>query len=207
MRTKKFIPYIVAAVLLIIAGGGYYLYASSNNTSTTIYSGTIEANQTNVPTMLGGQVRQVYVAEGDEISKGEVLVSVHSVNTGMNEAITSPIDGVVLTNLVQVDEYAPAGSTVMVIASLNDLDLKIYVPENLYGQIALGQTFPVSVDSFPGQTFNGTVNYISDQAQFTPRNVQTIDSRKTTVYAVQLALDPTGGMLKPGMPADVHFDP
>jgi HlyD family secretion protein len=205
MRTKKFIPFIVAAALLIIAGGGYYLYASSNTTSTTIFSGTIEANQTNVPTMLGGQVREVYVAEGDEITKGQVLVSVHSVTTGMNEAITSPLDGVVLTNLVQVDEFAPAGSTVMVVASLNDLNLKIYVPENLYGQIGLGQAFPVMVDSFPGQTFNGTVTYISDQAQFTPRNVQTIDSRKTTVYAVQLALDPTGGMLKPGMPADVYF--
>ncbi len=206
MRIKKFIPYIVAGAVLIIAGGAYLIYSSANNSASTIFSGTIEATETNVPTMLGGQVRQVYVSEGDEISKGEVLVSVHSVSTGMNEAITSPIDGVVLTNLVQVDEFAPPGSTVMVIASLDDLNLKIYVPENLYGQIALGQTFSISVDSFPGQTFNGTVNYISDQAQFTPRNVQTIDSRKTTVYAVQLALDPSGGMLKPGMPADVHFD-
>ena len=207
MRAKKFIPMIVVAVLLVLAGGAYYLYSSSNSSSTVLFSGTIEANQTDVPTMLGGQIRQVYVAEGDQVTKGQVLVSVHSVTTGMNEAITSPIDGVVLTNPVQVDEYAAPGSTIMVVASLNDLTLKIYVPESLYGQIELGQSFPITVDSFPNQTFNGTVNYISDQAQFTPRNVQTIDSRKTTVYAVQLVLDPTGGLLKPGMPADVHFDP
>ena len=207
MRSKKFIPILVTVVLLIIAGGAYFVYNSSNSSSTAVFSGTIEANETNIPTMLGGQVRQVYVSEGDEIVKGQPLVTVHSVTSGMNEEITSPIDGVVLTSLVQVDEFAPAGSTVMVVASLNDLNLKIYVPENLYGQIELGQSFPISVDSFPNQTFNGTVNYISNQAEFTPRNVQTIDSRKTTVYAIQLALDPTGGMLKPGMPADVHFEP
>ena len=207
MRSKKFIPMLVIAILLIVGGGAYFIYTSSNNSSTVLFSGTIEANETNLPTMIGGQVRQVYVAEGDDVQKGEELVSVHSVTTGMNEAIISPINGVVLTSLVQVDEYAAPGSTVMVVASLNDLNLIIYVPENLYGQITLGQTFPVSVDSFPDQTFYGTVTFISDQAQFTPRNVQTIDSRKTTVYAVQLALDPTNGLLKPGMPADVHFNP
>ncbi len=91
----------------------------------------------------------------------------------------------------------------MVVAALDDLNLKIYVPENRYGQISLGQVLPVTVDSFPGQTFQGKVNFISDQAEFTPRNVQTRDSRETTVYAVKLAIEPSGGKLKPGMPADV----
>ena len=81
------------------------------------------------------------------------------------------------------------------------------MPENLYGQFFLGQTYPVTVDSFPGQTFSGTVSFISDQAEFTPRNVQTVDSRQTTVYPIKLDLDPSNGMLKPGMPADVHITP
>ncbi len=63
------------------------------------------------------------------------------------------------------------------------------------------------VNSFPGQTFSGTVSFISNQAEFTPKNVQTVDSRQTTVYAIKLDLAPNGGMLKPGMPADVHFTP
>jgi len=103
MRSKKFIPIIVAAVLLVVAGGAYLLYNSSSSSSTITFSGTIEATETNLPTMLGGQVREVYVTEGDEIHKGQVLVSIHSPTSGMNEEITSPIDGVVLTNLVQVD--------------------------------------------------------------------------------------------------------
>ena len=69
----------------------------------------------------------------------------------------------------------------------------------------MGQVLPVTVDAYPGETFRGTVRHIAGQAEFTPRNVQTTDNRKTTVFAVRLALEPSGGRLKPGMPADVHF--
>jgi len=61
------------------------------------------------------------------------------------------------------------------------------------------------VDAFPGQVFKGSVRRIADRAEFTPRNVQTVEGRKSTVFAVVLALDPSGGKLKPGMPADVTF--
>jgi HlyD family secretion protein len=155
--------------------------------------------------MSGGQVKQVYVSEGDSIQKGEPLVDLYSQATKTNERVTSPIDGTVLERLVEPDEIAAPGSTVLVIAPLDQLYLKIYVPENRYGQISLGQSYPVSVDSFPGTFFNGRVSFISDKAEFTPRNVQTTDSRQTTVYAVKLNLDSSGGKLKPGMPADVHF--
>jgi HlyD family secretion protein len=100
----------------------------------------------------------------------------------------------------------PRHSTWAGIAPLDALTLKIYVPENRYGQVSLGQNYPVTVDSFPGMTFGGRVSFISDQAEFTPRNVQTKDSRETTVYAVKLNLAPAGGKLKPGMPADVTIE-
>ena len=63
----------------------------------------------------------------------------------------------------------------------------------------------VTVDSFPGQVFQGTVQHIADRAEFTPRNVQTPAGRRTTVFAVKLAVDNPEGKLKPGMPADVVF--
>ncbi|MCS6826582.1 MAG: hypothetical protein NZ553_08230, partial [Caldilinea sp.] len=75
-----------------------------------------------------------------------------------------------------------------------------------YGRIELGATYPVTVDSFPGEVFTGTVRHIADRAEFTPRNVQTTDNRKTTVFAVKLDLGAGAGKLKPGMPADVHFE-
>jgi multidrug efflux pump subunit AcrA (membrane-fusion protein) len=71
----------------------------------------------------------------------------------------------------------------------------------------LGQTAKVTVDSFPDVIFAATVSYISDQAEFTPRNVQTVSGRKNTVFAVKLTLNDTSGKLKPGMPADVTFVP
>ena len=122
-----------------------------------------------------------------------------------NEKIVSPIDGAVLEVLFQPGETATAGANVVVVSNLDELTLTVYVPEDRYGVILLDQVYPVTVDSFPGQSFSGRVAYISDHAEFTPRNVQTTDSRKATVFAIKLDLEPTGGLLKPGMPADVHF--
>ncbi|MCX6044855.1 MAG: efflux RND transporter periplasmic adaptor subunit [Chloroflexi bacterium] len=205
MRAKVIIPLIIV-VGLAVAGLVYFSQQAAANHQAFTLSGTIEATEINVATISGGQVKQVYVAEGDQIQKDQALVSLYATSANVNEKVRSPIDGAVLERLVEPDEVAPPGSTVMVVAGLDTLTLKIYVPEDRYGQISLGQTYSVTVDSFPGETFSATVKFISDKAEFTPRNVQTTDSRKTTVYAVRLDLNPTGGKLKPGMPADVHFN-
>ena len=134
-------------------------------------------------------------------------MDMYSETTKTNGNVTSPIDGAVLERLVEPNEYAAPGSTVMVVASLDTLTLTIYVPENLYGQFFLGQAYPVTVDSFPGQTFSGTVSFISDQAEFTPRNVQTTDSRQTTVYAIKLNLDPNNGCSSPACPPTCILPP
>ena len=82
----------------------------------------------------------------------------------------------------------------------------MYLPEDTYGRVTLGQTAKVTVDSYPGAAFRGTVSHIADQAEFTPRNVQTVEGRRTTVYAIKLDVPNPDGRLKPGMPADVTFE-
>lgn len=119
--------------------------------------------------------------------------------------VLAPADGIVIARDVEPGEVVQAGAALMRIGQLDDLEITVYIPEDRYGQITLGQTAQVTVDSFPGEVFNGTVIYIADQAEFTPRNVQTSEGRKTTVFAVDLSLENTGGRLKPGMPADVRF--
>jgi HlyD family secretion protein len=119
--------------------------------------------------------------------------------------IVAPIDGVVLSKSLEVGEIVGAGSTVMVIGKLEQVDLTVYVSESQYGQIKLDQKAEITVDSHPGKTYEGKVTYISDQAEFTPRNVQTVDGRKSTVYAVKLMVKNPDTELKPGMPADVKF--
>jgi membrane fusion protein YbhG len=154
-------------------------------------------------------VKQVFVNEGDNVQKGQSLVDVYSSGNaaveGMSDKITSPIDGVVLERLFEIGEIVPPGATAVTVGDLNQLTLTVYVPEDRYGRIALGQTYPVTVDSFPEESFGGTVTRIASQAEFTPRNVQTVDNRKTTVFAIEFSLAPSGGKLKPGMPADVHL--
>lgn len=119
--------------------------------------------------------------------------------------LSAPTAGVVLVRAIEPGEVASPGAVLFVIADLKQLEITVYVPEDRYGQIALGQTAQVTVDSFAGQTFAATVVHIADQAEFTPRNVQTSEGRKTTVFAIRLRVDNPENKLKPGMPADVKF--
>jgi len=119
---------------------------------------------------------------------------------------SSPVDGVVLSLNVMEGEITGPGSTLMTIASLDELKLTVYVSEENYGQVRLGQAVEIQVDSFPGEKFDGVVVYIADRAEFTPRNVQTVEGRKTTVYAIKIRVDNPTGELKPGMPTDVTFE-
>ena len=119
--------------------------------------------------------------------------------------VYAPKDGVILVRNVEPGEFVQPGSTALSMADLKELTITVYVPEDRYGQISLGQQAEVTVDSFPGITFSAEVTYISDQAEFTPRNVQTVEGRSSTVYAVKLKVTDTQGKLKIGMPADVVF--
>ncbi len=119
--------------------------------------------------------------------------------------LKAPADGVILSRAIQPGEVASPGATLLVIGQLDELTLTVYAPEDRYGAITLGQAATVSVDSFSGEKFTATVTQIADQFEFTPRNVQTTEGRKTTVFAVKLTIANPDGKLKPGMPADVAF--
>jgi multidrug efflux pump subunit AcrA (membrane-fusion protein) len=119
--------------------------------------------------------------------------------------ITSPVDGVVLNRPGEPGSVVNPGGTVLTLGRLDELTITVYVPEDRMGEVILGQTAKVTVDTFRSETFTATVTFISDQAEFTPRNVQTVEGRKNTVFAVKLKLGDTSGKLKPGMPADVTF--
>lgn len=120
-------------------------------------------------------------------------------------SIKAPADGWVMSRSIQPGEVAPAGAPLLVLGQLNEMTITVYIPEDRYGAINLGETAQVKVDSFPGEAFTAKVSYIADQAEFTPRNVQTSEGRRSTVFAIKLSIGNSGGKLKPGMPADVTF--
>jgi multidrug resistance efflux pump len=118
----------------------------------------------------------------------------------------APSDGVVLASSIQPGEVLQAGSPAMTLGRLDQLTVTVYIPEDRYGEINLGDQASLAVDSFPGETFAASITHIANQAEFTPQNVQTKEGRQSTVYAVKLAVDNSQGKLKPGMPVDVTFN-
>ena len=120
-------------------------------------------------------------------------------------AITAPVDGVVMTRSVDPGNVVNPGTELLSLARLNDLTITVYIPEDSYEEIKLGQTAAVTFDSFPGETFNAAVAYISKQPQFIPRTTNTVSGGNSTIYAIQLKLNDVTGKVKPGMPADVSF--
>jgi multidrug efflux pump subunit AcrA (membrane-fusion protein) len=120
--------------------------------------------------------------------------------------LASPITGSVVDLVVRVGEVAAQGAPLLTIADLESLTLKVYVAEPALGLIQLGQNITATVDSFPNRVFGGTVSRISDEAEFTPRNVATKEERENLVFAVDIQLIDTSEALKPGMPADVTFE-
>jgi len=119
--------------------------------------------------------------------------------------LKAPLTGVALKRSIEPGEVVMSGASLITIGDLTNLYIIVYVSESRYGEVKLGQSVQIKVDSFPGQTFTGTVSHIADQAEFTPRNVQTAEGRATTVFAVRVDVTNVDGKLKPGMPADVTF--
>ena len=121
--------------------------------------------------------------------------------------IYAPIDGTILTRNVEPGEFVQPGAIALSMANINEMTITVYVPEDRLREISLGQNATVQIDSATGSrpTFSAVVINISDQAEFTPRNVQTVEGRSSTVYAVKLKVSNATSELKIGMPADVSF--
>lgn len=119
--------------------------------------------------------------------------------------IRSPIDGVLLDRFFLSGELVMPGWPVAAVADLDRLEVSVYIPEADLGWADVGDLVEVKVDAYPERTFNGLVIYISDQAEFTPRNVQTPEERVILVYEVRVLVLNPGRALKPGLPADVTF--
>lgn len=117
--------------------------------------------------------------------------------------VRAPTAGTVLVRTIESGEWVQPGTPLFTMVDLNQLYLKIYVPEPDIGKVVHDQQARVFVDAFPQRFFPARVSKIASEAEFTPKNVETREERVKLVFAVELALDENpGGVLKPGMPAD-----
>ena len=123
-----------------------------------------------------------------------------------NEFLISPIDGTILLRSTEPHEVVGPGEVILTLANLTRLEIRVYLPEIYLGRIRNGQDVKIKVDSHPDREFEGRISRISNKAEFTPRNIQTIDERIKTVYAVTVSTGDNDGVLKPGMPCDVTIN-
>lgn len=118
-------------------------------------------------------------------------------------SITAPTDGVVASRLIEPGELVAPGQALLVLIDLDRAWANAFVPEPLVPTLRIGAAATVVTDA--GDRLAGTVTFISPQAEFTPRNVQTAEERAKLVYRVKVTVDNRDGILKPGMPVEVEF--
>jgi len=114
----------------------------------------------------------------------------------------APINGVVLVKPKEIGEVVSPGSPVITLGNIEKLWLKAYINETDIGKVKLGQKVAVTTDSFPGKKYQGKIYFISSEAEFTPKNLQTKEDRVKLVYRIKVSLDNPNQELKPGMIAD-----
>lgn len=119
--------------------------------------------------------------------------------------ITSPINGFITKMFVRKGETVSMMSSIAKVVDLRVVDLTIYVSESELGLVKLGQTAKIKNDTYPEKEYNGKIIYISPEAEFTPKNIQTKDERTKLVFAVKLRVDNPDFDLKVGMPADAKI--
>jgi HlyD family secretion protein len=151
------------------------------------------------PERITGQEATVHQAEAS-LAQAEAALT--------NAMIRAPFDGVVSVRDREPGETVGAGAPVVTMLNMNDRWVRIYIREDRIGAVHLGQGATIKSDTYPDKQYKGSVSFISSEAEFTPRNVQTTEERVKLVYAVKVRI--TGddrSELKPGMPADVTLQP
>jgi len=117
--------------------------------------------------------------------------------------LTSYTSGTVLSRMFEPGEVVMPGAAVITIADLDDLTIKVFLPEIHLGTVKLGQEVEIQIDSHPERSFPGVIKHISDKAEFTPKNIQTKEERVKQVFAIEISSSSHNGILKPGLPCDV----
>lgn len=119
--------------------------------------------------------------------------------------VISPVEGFLEIRHIEKGELALPGTLLFSLIDLNQAYVNAYLPERYIGRVKIGSSVEVISDSFPEKVFKGRVDYISDQAEFAPKNIQTKEERLKLVFRVKSYLQNTEGELKPGMPVDVKI--
>jgi HlyD family secretion protein len=166
----------------------------SKRTGTLFASGSVTAKQRDdaLARLLASQARYDQACAAADLVRKQIA-DCH---------VSAPAAGTVSTRAFEPGETVAPGATLATIAKLDTVNLMIYVTALELARVKNGQTAQVSIDAYRDRTFTGTVVFISPQAEFTPKNVQTKEDRVKQVFGVKLSVANPGRELKPGLPAE-----
>jgi HlyD family secretion protein len=140
-----------------------------------------------------------------DIERARAQVAITETQIG-DTVVTSPIDGVVLVKAAEIGEVLAAGTTVVTIGDIDHPWLRAYISETDLGRVKLGQPVLLTSDSFPGKNYPGRVSFISSEAEFTPKQIQTHEERVKLVYRIKIDVDNPRHELKSNMPVDAEIE-
>lgn len=155
------------------------------------------------------------IVEGTRKEQIEInRANVHAARQNLNlsrvrldyTSLHAPKTGVITVRQAELGEVMLPNTPVVTIADIDHLWLRGYISETDLGRVRWGQPATVRTDTFPGKTYKGRVSFISSEAEFTPKSVETHKERVTLVYRIKIDLDNPNHELKPGMPADAEID-
>lgn len=168
------------------------------NSQLAVLKRTLDAQNNSLATSIGSLEEQSG-AYGIQVAQIEDQL--------LKSRIVNPIDGTVLSKYVEEKEVVAVGKSLYKIADTKNLFLRAYVISDQLNTIKVGQEVTVFINTSDSEqkSYKGTISWIADKAEFTPKTIQTKDERQNLVYAVKIAVQNTDGLLKLGMYGDVDF--
>ncbi len=150
------------------------------------------------------RLQQEQVARAADLQQASAQLGVQETLL-KNAEVHAPMEGVVLVKAAEPGEVLAAGTAVVTLGNLAKPWLRAYINESDLGRVKLGAEVKVTTDSFPGKVYKGRIAFISSDAEFTPKQIQTHEERVKLVYRVKIEVENPAGELKANMPADAEI--
>jgi HlyD family secretion protein len=150
----------------------------------------------------GSRKEDIVIARAN-LAEANANLGLSRVNLGYT-ILRAPSAGVITVRQAELGEVVVAGTPVVTLADLDHIWLRAYIAETDLGRIHWGQEATITTDTYPGKQYRGRISFISPDAEFTPKSVQTYKERVTLVYRIKIDVENPNHELKPGMPADAH---
>lgn len=166
---------------------------------------SVEHAEQNLSEIREGTRKEQIAVSRASVNSAEQNLQMSEVRLGYT-TLRAPVSGVVTVRQAELGEYVSPGTPVVTIADLDHLWLRAYVAETDLGHVRLGQAVTVKTDSLSSKSYRGTISFISPQAEFTPKSVETHKERVALVYRVKIEVENPNQELKPGMPADATIE-